>query len=787
LEQLDIAVGHSAGSKTWKNQKWDWETLAEKLLTPHHTNENIKEFLAATKDEQGKMKDVGGYVGGYLRGGRRKPTNVLHRQLITLDVDAAHNNFWSDFQMQFDNAAVLHGTHKHTDASPRYRLVMPLSRECSPDEYVATARYIAGLLGIDLFDNTTFQTARLMFWPSSPKDVEYYAVSQDGPWIDVDQTLDSYVDWTDSSAWPTATVVDEEVRAASKKQEDPETKKGLIGAFCRAYTIPDVIEKFLSAEYVPADGDRYTYTKGSAAGGLVVYDDKFAYSHHGTDPTGGKLSNAFDLVRVHKFGHLDTAAVSGRPKSFLAMEDLVRNDDLVKDTLARERISESKYDFAEGLETEEEDDQWAKKLEIDKNGKCLATSGNISIILENDPRLKGAFQENQFDDKKYVVKSLPWRKITKPETIKNVDFSGVRNYLERMYGIAAISKVDDALNLEFDKKSFHPIKDYLNSLEWDGVERVDTLLIEYFGAHDNIYTREAIRKMLVGAIARIFRPGVKFDLVLTLVGARQGTGKSTFLAKLGKEWFSDSFHTVQGKEAFEQLQGAWLIEMAELSGIRKTEIEAIKHFITKQEDTFRPAYGRIPETFKRRCVFFATTNEKDFLRDPSGNRRFMPIDINEYAATKDVLFSRDLDDDVDQIWAEAMELYKAGEKLYLSPEAELIAKAEQSSHSQVDDRQGLVLQYLEKLLPENWEDLDLYERRSFLNDEIAPKGTQLRQTVSVVEVWCECLGKDKNELDRFKSREISDILRSFIDWEQQSHTKRYKLYGPQKYYTRRMY
>ncbi len=793
-DKLDIAVGHGARSRVWKNQKWSWKQLEEKLLTEHKTNETFKEFLTASKEDQSKIKDVGGYVGGYLRGGRRKPENVVHRQLLTLDIDEAHSSFWSDFQMQYDNAAVLHGTHKHAPTSPRYRLVLPLSREVTPDEYVATARYVAGTLGIDLFDNTTFQCERLMFWPSSSKDVEYYAVSQEGDWLDVDEVLDSYTDWTDSSAWPTSESTIRGVKTATSKQEDPETKRGVIGAFCRTYSITEAIEKFLSEEYTSAGEGRYTYTKGTAAAGLVLYEDKFAFSHHGTDPCSGKLCNAFDLVRIHKFGHLDSNQRSEgvKAKSFIAMSEFCREDVGVKKTIANEKIAETKYEFSEPLENlseqEEIDVEWATELELDGKGKYLSTANNISLIFANDPALKGVFQENIFDDKKYVCRTLPWRKIKEPEPIKNVDFSGVRNYIESVYSIAGVSKIEDALNLEFQKFSFHPVKEYLHALTWDGTKRIDNLLIDYFGADDNIYSREAIRKALVGAVARVFKPGIKFDLVLTLVGDKQGTGKSTFISKLGQGWFSDSFHTVSGKEAFEQLQGAWLIEMAELSGVRKSEVEAIKHFITKREDTYRPAYGRIVETYKRKCVFFATTNEKDFLRDPSGNRRFMPVDVHEYRMKKKILNDDELvGEQVDQVWAEAIELFKAGEPLYLSAEAERIARKEQRNHSQVDDRAGIVEEYLDTLLPKDWGKKDLYERRTFLTDPLSPEGTDGRQDVCIAEIWCECLGKEKHDMTRYNTKEINDILRSFDNWEQMKSTKNFKLYGKQRYFTRKLY
>jgi hypothetical protein len=226
------------------------------------------------------------------------------------------------------------------------------------------------------------------------------------------------------------------------------------------------------------------------------------------------------------------------------------------------------------------------------------------------------------------------------------------------------------------------------------------------------------------------------------------------------------------------------MEMAELSGLRKSEIEATKHFLTKQEDTYRPAYGKIVETYKRRCIFIATTNKKDFLQDPSGNRRFMPVDVNEALAKKSSLDEDQLvGEQINQLWAEAVALYRGGEKLYLSPEAERIARLEQINHSQEDDRKGIVELFLERLLPKNWEAMDLFDRREFLNDPLVPEGTEARQNVCLAEIWCECLGKERHDMTRYNTREINDILRSLEGWEQIKSPKNFSLYGKQKYYS----
>lgn len=785
--ELCIAIGWSASSKVWKNTNTTWSELVDKLSRPVITPETQKQFLAAPKAEQMKIKDVGGFVGGFLTGGKRDKKSVLYRQVLTLDIDFSTANFWDDFLLQFDCAACIHSTHKSTPSNPRHRLIIPVDREVSQEEYQAISRKVAGILGIDLFDQSTFDVNRLMFWPSVSNDAEYYYRRQDGPILSADYILGLYHDWHDVSEWPTTTAQTDSIQKALKLQEDPTTKKGIVGVFCRAYSITAAIETFLSDVYVPAMDGRYTFAAGSTAAGVLTYDDLFAYSHHGTDPAGGRLCNAFDLVRIHRFGHLDTGKEKSEldKKSFRAMEEYAAQDPLIKHQIANERFSEVKADFLGKVDTTQfqENDDWVEELEVNTHGEYISSANNINIILRNDPLLKGAFKLNTFNNKRYVMHELPWRSVPAPEPLRDVDYSGVRNYIECLYGIAANQKIEDSLALEFERNSFHPIIEYLEGLTWDGVSRIDNLLIEYFGAKDNDYSKMAIRKMLCAAVARVFVPGIKYDLVLVLVGPQE-TYKSTFVKKLGGEWFSDTFTTVQGKESFEQLQGAWIIEIAELSGLKKAEIEAVKHFITKREDSFRPAYGRVVETYKRQCVFFGTTNNADFLRDPTGNRRFMPIDVNIDNIKKSVM--NDLDQyEIDQIWAEAFVLYKAGEPLYLTGDADSQAKTEQMRHSEADDRSGIVEDYMHRLLPAKWDKMGLYERRAWLEDPLSDKGVKQRDFICAAEVWCECLGKDKSDMTKRNSREINEIIRSLPEWEPVITPKRFAIYGLQRYYRRK--
>lgn len=781
---LSMAIGLSATSKKWKNTKMRWSDLVEKLSTPVVTAETYKAFMAASREEQNKAKDVGGFVGGFLTGGKRDKANVLYRQIIALDIDFSHENFWWDFTMLFDCAAVIHSTHKSCPDKPRHRLIIPLDREVSQEEYQAIARRVAGDLNIDLFDKSTFDVNRLMFWPSISSDSEYYFEYQDGPILSADYILGLYTDWHDTTEWPAATDLIDTVKVAISKQEDPLEKRGIIGIFCRAYTIQDAIATFLPDTYTQIDDDRYTYNQGSTAGGLVIYDDKFAYSHHGTDPIGGRLCNAFDLVRIHKYGYLDTVKKERDQdlKSYKMMEELIANDPKTKRQLAAEHFADAKTDFSNKPEFSVDDNEWVTNLEVNTKGEYTNSAFNIDLILRHDPNLKKAFIYNEFDNRRYISRIVPWRKVVGTDTFRDSDYAGVRNYIERIYGVVASQKIDDSLYIEFERNRFHPVVDYLKSLKWDGNKRIDTLLIDYFGADDNIYTRAAIRKTLCAAVARVMEPGIKFDTALILVGP-QGTYKSTFVRKLGRQWFSDSFLSVQGKESFEQIQGFWLIEIGELSALKKAEVETIKQYISKCEDSFRPAYGRTVETFKRQCVFFGTTNNKDFLRDPTGNRRFMPIDVHVERVTKSV--ATDLDNELDQIWAEAYQLYQAGEKLYMDGDENTLARIEQRKHAELDDRQGVIEEYLEKLFPENWHDMDLQDRRAWLDDPLAKKGTLRKDFVCVAEIWCECLGKDKHDMSRYNTRDINEILRQLEGWELVSSTKNFPIYGKQKYYKRK--
>lgn len=781
---MKIAVGNSRMDKKWINREISWEDFCAKVSVTQRTTETVEEYRKLKKGRQDGIKDVGGFVGGHLREGRRKNGMVLCRSMLTLDMDYGKPGVWDEIQMLHDFKCCVYSTHKHTPEAPRLRMILPLAREISEEEYPAVARMVAKDIGIDLFDDTTYEAARLMYWPSTSVNGAFFYAEKDGTEIDPDAYLDRYTDWHDASTWPVSSRQSEAIRRTIAQQADPLTKPGIVGAFCRAYSIEESIETFLTDVYEPsAMNGRYDYIPADSAAGVVVYDGKFAYSHHATDPVCGHLLNAFDLVRMHRFRELDDKAAPDTPPgklpSFSAMCDLALKDERVRAIFAEERMAQASTEFS--------DTDWQNRLDIDRAGNIRDSLSNISTILRCDPALR-PIVFNQFKGMIDVVGRLPWPQV-KPGW-SDTDLACAKLYFEKTYGLWSPTKFKDALlAVTSAERLYHPVLEYLSSLKWDGTPRLDSLLIDYLGAEDCPYVRAVTRKTLVAAVARIFRPGVKFDSILVLVG-EQGMGKSTLFAKLGREWFSDSLSIsdMKDKTAPEKLQGYWLLELSELNGIKKMDVEVVKSFITRTDDKFRQAYGVSVESHPRSCIIVGTTNsDGGFLRDITGNRRFWPVRVSGNGKRH----PWDLTE-VDQIWAEALEYYKRGEELFLKDAVAVDAYARQRDAMETDDREGIVEEYLERLLPENWDDLDLFERRSFLSGSEfggeAQKGSVRRERVCAMEVWCECFGKPRESMKKSDSYEIEGILYKLGNWKRYAGNAQGKLripgYGVQKAYTR---
>jgi len=776
MRKLSICTGNSRMAANWPKSEVTFQELFDKLANPLRTGETVEQYKKMKKGQRDEAKDKGGFMAGTLKGTKRRKNEVVSRSMITLDGDKLEEGFIEDYEFTNPYEAILYTTHSHTPESPRARILLPLTRDVTPEEYIAIARFLCADMGIDMFDPCSFEINQLMYWPTCPSDGEYVCEHYEGEWLDPDKYLSLHPDWKDPVKLPRASCETKSFDTQKKKQEDPLSKSGTVGAYCKAHSISDVMANELSDIYEATDDDsRYHYIPSDSIAGVMVYDDKFVYSHHASDPAYGQLLNAFDLVRIHKFGD---------DGSFNEMCEYATKDEATKLLLLKERQERAQSEFADS--EDDGDDSWKTRLVHNaKTGEIVNSLYNLKLILQNDTTLKNIVF-NQLADGMEIKGDVPWSHPGK--FWRDADDAQLICYVDDNYGTFSARNFDVAVTKVVDDRMYHPIRNMFSEIpEWDGVPRVETVLIDYLGADDNPYVRAVARKILCAAYKRIMVPGIKFDYMPVLNGP-QGIGKSTFIAKLGGEWYSDSLNLsdMNDKTAAEKLQGYWIMEIGELAGMKKADLDKVKAFISRQDDKYRASFGRRVTPHPRQCVFFGTTNsENGYLRDITGNRRYWNVKVTGRGKKH----PWELDSEVvKQIWAETVVLSQAGEKLYLDDDLEEYAQGEQREAMERDDREGLVREYLDQLLPENWNDMELADRRSFLQDPDCPtnpKGVNKRTTVSNIEIWCECFCKYKEDIKPSDSYAISAIMSRFDDWEKPREPKKLPIYGRQRFYKRK--
>lgn len=780
---MKIALCNHKMTLKYNNQEKEWSYLVERNRNPIRTAETVLEYMKMTKDERDAAKDVGGYFGGWLKNGLRRSGCVECRSFGMLDAD--HINDKATFLAKTRATLTgytyfIYSTHSHRPDYIRYRVVILFDREVTEEEYPALMRMIASKIGMDYFDDTTYQANRMMFWASCPSDGEFFFEENQGTGLDVKKFLEMYDDWRDISKWPMSARQSKITAARGKKQADPLEKEGIVGAFCRTYSISSAISAFLSDVYAPTTNDnRYDYIPAESMAGVVVYDDKFSYSFHESDPACGKLRNAFDLVRVHKFG------VSDDKKSFDQMCAFASELGDVKQTILAEKQASAKEDFSnvEGC------DDWQEKLRFKPKSKVLENSVyNELLILRNDSDYAN-FAFNELANRIQVTGELPWERPEGNAFWRDADTAQLKSHLDMKYGVFSTRNHDVAFTKIADDRHFHPVRNYLDSLpEWDGIKRVEDIFIRYLKADDTEYVRAVTRKTFAAAVARIYVPGTKFDCVPVLDGD-QGIGKSTIVKDLvTPEYYSEtlSLTDMDDKSGAEKLQGFWIVEIGELAGMKKADIEKVKAFLSTSDDKYRPSYGKVVESHPRQCIIIATVNgERGYLRDITGNRRFWIIKVHQKKQRQSWSFTEEFRQ---QFWAEAKAIWKSGEKLYLEGDVLDEAESAQRNAMEKDERVGMIEEYLNTQLPDTWEDMDLYSRRQFLSGEHLfgnkPAVAFIRKEVSNAEIWCECFGRSLQDLKPTDSYSIGAMMAQIADWERTTSIKRQKLYGRQRLYRR---
>lgn len=777
MRELAIAYGNSRQAKIWVNKTIRYEDLKERLKVPIRTMESAEEYARMNKAGKDAAKDHGGFVGGVLAGGRRRVDSVMSRSVVALDGDRIDADFLEHYEEISPYTSFLYTTHSSTPETPRARLIFPLTRDVTPEEFVAVSRYLAQMLGIDNFDECSYQPNQLMYWPSCPQNGIYVFKEVEKNWLDPDKLLAEHPEWMDPTQLPTSSRESRANQVRQQKVQDPLTKEGAVGLFNRVYyPITLALETFLSDVYEPTDNEnRWHLTASSSMAGVVIMDDRFVYSHHAKDPAYLKLCNAFDIVRIHKYGDLD------EKESFREMCDFAMRLDDVRLQAAEERLAQAEEDFSDTA-----DDDWKKRLRYTSKGTVLENSlYNAKLIMQNDPYLKNIVF-NQLADGLEITGEVPWEH---PSGFwRDADDAQLICYVDDHYGTFSQRNYDIAVTKVADDRRYHPIRQYLESLPaWDGVKRADTLFIDYLGAADNEYTRAVCRKTLCAAYSRVYNPGIKFDN-LPVFNGPQGIGKSTLISNLAGKWFSDSLtlSDMNDKTAAEKLQGYWIIEISEMAGMKKADLEKVKSFLSSRDDRYRASFGKRVGPHPRQCVFFGTTNaENGYLRDITGNRRFWNVKVSGEGKYKPWDMTEEL---VGQIWAEVKVLAEAGEKLYLDPALEAFAAEEQREAMEQDDREGLVREYLDMLLPDAWDTMDIYRRRDYFReptDPTRPEGVKRRMEVSNIEIWCECFGKPKEDIQTRDSYAISAIMKRIKDWKKADQRMRIPIYGQQRIYVRK--
>lgn len=731
-------------------------------------------------DAPSTRKEAGNYLFGVLRPTvavhepnpkpcgpklHRRKDAVVSRSAASLDVDTPGPGFVELVQLVLPYAALLHTTFSSSPDQLKYRLLIPLDREVAPDEYIVVCRVFMQMLGKDNFDPSTDQPERYMFRPAAQRPEWFAHWVLEGEPAPVDELLAGWDPDLSTAPMP----------APNKNKRDPFALEGVIGAFNRAYEDWDLLIKEYELPYESAGEDRYQLVGAVSQAGMgpIPGAEGLVYSHHSSDPAYGQTCSAFDLVRLHRFGHLDedakpTTPVNKRP-SQTHMLDLAGGDHRVTAELVG-------LDFDAVMDDSVvTPNEWRLKFKLaPRTGKVLDDIRNWDLIRKND-EVFGLLRFNELTMSPELVNAPPWRETY--GTVTNNDRWEFVHYLEREYGLKTTrAYADSMVDTKASRNTYNPVRDYLTGLVWDRVPRVETCLP---GVKPTPYTRLVARKVLVAAVARVFAPGCKWDHTLVLKG-REGIGKTGWIEKMGRG-YTASLGRIDNKDTLLVMQRSWIVVADESHSLRKAEQDAQKEFLTRTADVFRMPYDRETLLHPRHCVIWSTTNDDTFLRRQEGNRRFLTVNCET-----PVDFDALTDDYVDQLWAEAVYLYRAGETLYLNqPEAEEAA-SEREQFVEEDALTGIVHEYLDTLVPANWWELAPLARSQWLTDRAAgfvPAGTMKIDRVCSTQIWVEALGRRVGDHHRADLLDISNVLRKLPGW---GAAKRVRLpgYGPQLVYVR---
>lgn len=767
--EFDILQAPQRNSRHWKPGRVTWGELQDWMAHPASTKACGNYVLGTFAKTTVIHKDADGQPMLPCNHTHRTKTAVRTRGALTLDVDYPDQGFEADAVMLLPYAFAMHNTHSSTARAPRYRLIIPLDRPVAPDEYHTAAGAVMQLLGEHQFDAGSVQPERYMFKPAAGDPDSYTHVVVAGPLASADTLLADFQ--ADLSALPAPKV--------HKNKRDPFAIEGTIGAFNRAYEDVATLIEAYDLPYEDAGGGRWQLVGASAAAGMGEVSPGLVFSHHANDPAYGVTCSAFDLARLHLHGELDQDAAVGTPVNRLPSQKAMLETATQDVQVVRELVGS---DFTQEMEATADaitSDNWRLGFKLESStGHPKDDIRNWDLIADNDQ----AFQVLQFNEMSMAIEitgDLPWRKLAPGrETFTSGDRSALALHIEREYHIRpGRSYLDDLVSDKALPRRVNPVRDYLNTLQWDGVPRVETCLP---GVAPTRYTRMVARKSMVAAVARMLDPGCKWDHMLVLYG-KEGLRKSYWVDQMAKG-YSATLGRLGDKDTLIIMQRAWIMTSDEGHSLRKADFDQQKEFITRTADIFRMPYEREAAVHKRHCVIWGTTNDEVFLRKQEGNRRFLIVHCEETADEAKLT-----DHYVDQVWAEALHLYKAGERLYLDDTEGALASKARESFTEEDALTGIIDSYLETKVPDNWDELSPEGRQMWLlnaQDGFAPGGTQAINQVCSLQVWMEAMGRRRGDHKRIDLLEITNALKALPGWRSLPGNHRLPGYGPQKVFER---
>lgn len=731
--------------------------------------------IATMLRHPGSEKREKSYLPGELKNHHRKSVNVINRSVITLDLDGAlEGGFEALCGFLSDFCYFWHTTYSHSEEKPSYRFLVPLAEPVTPGQYGDLVRQIIAANPQASIDAASAKPAQIMFTPACKDPFSYDYGVHEGSLVN-------------GAQWLASVNGGESVVPLGRldKKGEPAEAPGIVGQFNRAYpNLDELIAVFELPYELDGASGRYRYTGSSATAtpGMRELDERpgLYYSWHAHDPAAGYAQNAFDLVRIHKFGHLDTEYKGpvNRAPSYTACRDFLdthkgfnkRAAAQVYETVVssltdqenggaeRTPPAQETHTSVEVLTTEEIDNtQWVSQLEVDrKTGKFVDSLRNLTLIFDNDPKMKGIgwcergeyftdADPHNWPDTKRLPKLTENQKVLLRNRYENV--YGLKVPPERLVQIFAERKTTN---------SFDPVCVYLESLRWDGNKRMETCLP---GVEDTEYNRMVARKVLLAAVARTFEPGVKVDEALILVGP-EGTGKSSWIKEMSKG-FSVEFQNIESKDTVQILSETWIAMAEESEVVAKSDFNRLKSFLTQTSDTYRVPYAVEPETRLRRWVVWGSTNDMELLRERDGNRRFLMVEC---------VRPRDFDlltpEYVDQIWAEAVHAYLMGESHVMNSYERELARSAREQHIHSDALTESIAEHLRLPITSDWHEKKPETLRSIVGqwnvDVIGSTGDKERDFITPKEVWVEVEGMSLADFTLRDQSRVKDSLQALV-------------------------